>query len=74
MKIGDWIAFFFLVIALIILWEFRQILLLLFTSVILAIALNGLVRWLQRFRLSRGQAVFLAISLVSFVGILFFRL
>ncbi|MDY7052389.1 MULTISPECIES: AI-2E family transporter [Limnospira] len=74
MKIGDWIAFFFLVISLIILWEFRQILLLLFTSVILAIALNGLVRWLQRFRLSRGQAVFLAISLVSFVGIMFFSL
>lgn len=74
MKLGDWVAFLFLIISLVILWQFREILLLLFTSVILAIALNSLVRWLQRFRLNRGKAVLIAITLVSLLGILFFSL
>lgn len=74
MKLGDWVALFCLAIALVILWQFRQILLLLFTSIVLAIALNSLVRWLQKFGLERGKAVMLALTLVVLFGILFFSL
>jgi predicted PurR-regulated permease PerM len=73
-KLGDWVALFCLAIALVILWQFRQILLLLFTSIVLAIALNSLVRWLQKFGLERGKAVMLALTLVVLFGILFFSL
>ncbi|MGB3189656.1 MAG: AI-2E family transporter [Limnoraphis sp.] len=74
MKLADWIGFFCLILALLILWQFRQIVLLIFTSVILAIALNSLVRWLQRFRLNRNLAVIIALSLVVLFGTLFFSL
>ncbi|MGC9527859.1 MAG: AI-2E family transporter [Limnospira sp.] len=74
MKLGDWVALFCLAIALVILWQFRQILLLLFTSIVLAIALNSLVRWLQKFGLERGKAVLLALAIVVLFGILFLSL
>jgi predicted PurR-regulated permease PerM len=73
-KLADWIGFLCLIIALVILWQFQQIVLLIFTSVIFAIALNSLVRWLQQFRLKRGIAVIIALSLVVLFGILFFSL
>ncbi len=68
MKLADWIGFLCLVIALIILWQFRQILLLLFTSVVLSIAVNSLVRRIQRFGLKRGRAVLLSLTLVVVMG------
>ncbi|MEB3279115.1 MAG: AI-2E family transporter [Lyngbya sp.] len=74
MKLADWIGFLCLILALLILWQFRQIVLLIFTAVILAIALNSLVRWLQRFRLKRTLAVIVALSLVLLFGTLFFSL
>ncbi|ERT05805.1 hypothetical protein M595_4211 [Lyngbya aestuarii BL J] len=74
MKLADWIGFFCLILALLILWQFRQIVLLIFTAVILAIALNSLVRGLQRFRLNRSLAVIIALSLVVLFGTLFFSL
>ncbi|WP_413166901.1 AI-2E family transporter [Capilliphycus salinus ALCB114379] len=74
MKLADWIGLLCLILALLILWQFRQIVLLIFTAVILAIALNSLVRWLQRFRLKRSIAVIVALSLVVFFGTLFFSL
>jgi len=73
-KLGDWVALFCLAIALVILWQFRPILLLLFTSIVLAIALNSLVRWLQKFGLERGKAVVLALTIVVLFGTLFFSL
>lgn len=74
MKLADWIGFLCFILALLILWQFRQIVLLIFTAIILAIALNSLVRWLQRFRLKRGIAAILALSLVVLFGTLFFSL
>ncbi len=74
MKLADWIGFLCFGIALVILWQFRQILLLIFTAVVLAIALNSLVRKLQKLGLQRGQAVLLALILVAFFGIVFFSL
>ena len=73
MNFGQWIGFVALVISLAILWQIRQLVLLLFTAVILANALNLLVKQFQRWgdklassfrwggRIKRGYAVFLTI-------------
>jgi predicted PurR-regulated permease PerM len=68
----DWIGIFGLIVALVILWQFRQILLLVFTAIVLAIALNALVRWIvQRFKVRRSVAVPIAILLVLLMGLAF---
>lgn len=75
MNLGKWIGFVTLVISLAILWQIRQLILLLFTAVILANALNLLVKQFQRWgdklavslgfrvKIKRGYAVFLTIFL-----------
>jgi len=74
-KLADWIGFLCLIIALVIMWQFRQILLLIFTAVVLATALNGLVRRItQKLRIKRIWAVLLVLSLLLVFGILFFGL
>lgn len=71
MKLVDLVSFLCIVIALVILWQFRQILLLIFAAVVIAVALNSLVRWLvNRFQLARGQAVLSALGLVVLAGLL----
>ena len=66
MKFNDWLGLLSLTISLVILWQFRQILLIVFTAVVLATALNGLVRSLVRkFNLSRGKSI-----LITLVGVL----
>lgn len=52
------------VVCLYISWQIRQILLLVFASAVLAIALNRLVRLLVRFRIKRGIAIFLSVGLL----------
>ncbi|MGL5083992.1 MAG: AI-2E family transporter [Microcoleaceae cyanobacterium] len=74
MKLADWVGFLCLLIALVILWQFRQILLLVFTAVILAIALNSLVRRFLRSGLQRGQAVGLTLMIVLLMGALVMRI
>ena len=65
MKFNDWLGLISLIISLLILWQFRQILLLVFTAVVLATALNSIVRSLVRkFNLSRGKSV-----LITLVGV-----
>lgn len=72
MRLVDWVGLIFLGIALVILWQFRQILLLLFTAVVLATALNSLVRWIMnRFRVKRGVAVLIAMLMVVIGTVLF---
>ncbi len=72
MRLIDWVGLLFLGIALVILWQFRQILLLIFTAVVLATALNSLVRWItNRFQLQRGKAVLVAMLIVLLGTILF---
>ncbi|MDJ0707648.1 MAG: AI-2E family transporter [Leptolyngbyaceae cyanobacterium MO_188.B28] len=69
MKFNDLVGFLGLVIALIILWQFHQILLLVFTAVVLAIALNSLVRRLVvKLGVPRGRAVLIALGLVLLGG------
>ncbi len=71
MKFKDLVSFLCLAIALVILWQFRQILLLIFTAVVLAIVLNSLVRPLVRkLGIRRGLAVPMVLSLVVLGGTL----
>ena len=65
MKLSDWISLVCFLIALMILWQFRQVLLLVFAAVVIAIALNSLVRRLVNlFHIPRGQAVLNTMGLV----------
>lgn len=71
MKLTDWISLFCFGIVLIILWRFRQIVLLIFAAVVLAIALNSLVRrFMMKFRWSRQQAVLGTSALFFLTGTL----
>ena len=64
MNLGQWFGFVCLILSLSILWQIRSLLLLVFTAVVLATALNRLVKWLQRKGLPRQFALFSAISSV----------
>ncbi len=74
MKLGDWIGLICLVAALIILWKIRQMLLLIFTAIVIATALNSLARQIQRFRIRRSLAIILTLSFAILLGILFIAL
>lgn len=70
MKFGQWIGLLVLVASIYILWQIRRLILLLFTAIVLATALNQLVRQLQKLRIIRSWAIFLSI----FILLTFFRL
>jgi predicted PurR-regulated permease PerM len=75
MNFGKWLGFFCLMIALYILWQIHQLLLLIFSAVVLATALNRLVRQLQRWGVrQRGVAVGMTLSVVAIALVLFFGL
>lgn len=61
--LGQWIGLIALVISLYILWQIRQVLLLVFAAVVVATALNRLARRLQRSGMQRGIAVLFSVSL-----------
>jgi predicted PurR-regulated permease PerM len=69
MLLGQWLGFVALVLSLYILWQIRQMLLIVFAAIVLATALNKLARKIQhKFQLVRAAGVLAAISI--FVGIL----
>ncbi|HEY9694853.1 MAG TPA: AI-2E family transporter [Oculatellaceae cyanobacterium] len=72
MKIGQWIGFFALIISLYILWELRQLLLLVFAAVLVATSLNQLARQLRKFGLPRPGSVLLALGIFLAVLVGFF--
>lgn len=75
MNIGQWLGFFSLVLSLYILWGIRHIILLVFTAVVLATALNSGVQRLHRHTpLSRNMAVLLMLSCTILFFVLFFWL
>ncbi|MBE9041691.1 AI-2E family transporter [Oscillatoriales cyanobacterium LEGE 11467] len=74
MKFGQWLGLIILIISLYILWQIRQMLLLIFAAVVLATALNRLVRLLQQRGLKRSLAVAATLSSSLLIGILFFFL
>ncbi len=74
MNLGQWLGLLAIVISLYVLWQIRQILLLIFAAVILATALNKLARRFQRAGMRRGFAVLLVISIFLAVIVGFFWL
>ena len=74
MNLGKWISLVALAIALYILWQIRHILLLLFTAVVLANALNILVRQFQKWGIRRFLAVLLSVTLLLAALVGFFWL
>jgi predicted PurR-regulated permease PerM len=72
--LGKWIGFLAFTIALYILWELRQVLLLVFAAVVFATALSSLAKSLQRFGLKRSGAVLVSIATLLVLAILFVAL
>lgn len=62
MNLGRYIGLLAFILALYILWQIRQILLLLFTAVVLATALNQLVKFFQRRSIRRSLSIFLTLN------------
>lgn len=75
MKLGHWIALFTLVAAAYVLWEIRDILLMVFAAVVLANSLNLLAQWLQkRLNLQRSLAVLISVLCLLGFAVAFFFL
>ena len=68
MNLGQWFGFVCSIVALFILWQIRHLLLLVFTAVVIAVALNRFVKWLSSHKFPRKLAVIFAVS--SFVTFL----
>ncbi len=66
MNLGQWIGLIAILLSLYILWQIREVLLLIFAAVVLATTLNRLARRFQRSGMKRGFAVFL--SVVIFIA------
>lgn len=71
MGLGEWIGFLALIVSLYILWKIRAVILLFFTAVILAIALNRLVRRLQQSGARRELAIALTVGIVLAISSVF---
>ncbi|MBD2452112.1 AI-2E family transporter [Nostoc sp. FACHB-152] len=67
MNLGQWIGLIAIVLSLYILWQIKEVLLLMFAAVVLATTLNRLAKRFQRLGMKRGFAVLL--SVVCFFGI-----
>lgn len=74
MNFGSWIGFVAFFVSIFVLWQIRQLLLLIFTAVVIATSLNILVNKFCRLGLKRGYGVALAILLLAGVILLFFQL
>lgn len=72
MSLGRWIGLLAFVVSVYILWEIRQVLLLIFAAVVLANALNILVKRFHQSGMKRAFAVLLAIFLLIAVFVGFF--
>jgi predicted PurR-regulated permease PerM len=74
LNLGKWIGLAVLCVSLYVLWQVRQVILLGFTAVVLASAMNGAVRQLaKRFKLQRGVGIAVVIGLL-FIAITVFIL
>ncbi|MFQ4144817.1 AI-2E family transporter [Chlorogloeopsis sp. ULAP02] len=63
MNLGQWIGLIALVLSLYILWQIREVLLLIFAAVVLATTLNRLSRRFQSSGMSRGFAISLSVGI-----------
>jgi predicted PurR-regulated permease PerM len=64
MKLGQWIGVLALAIALYIMWQIRNVLLLIFAAVVVAVALNTLALQIQKFRVTRSLSILIAIGAI----------
>ncbi len=71
MKFGQWLGLIVAVISCYILWEIRQLILLLFVAVVFATALNRPTRRLQQLRIQRKIAALISVSSVLALLIIF---
>ncbi|MDJ0509328.1 MAG: AI-2E family transporter [Crocosphaera sp.] len=71
MNLGQWLGLSSLIISCYIVWEIRQVLLLVFTAVIFATALNRLIKWLERLKIKRNLAIILVLFSFLLLSILF---
>ncbi|MFN6481376.1 MULTISPECIES: AI-2E family transporter [unclassified Nostoc] len=71
MNLGQWIGLIAIVLSLYILWQIREVLLLMFAAVVLATTLNRLAKRFQSFGMKRGFAVLLAVA-IFFAGVVGF--
>ncbi|MEH2326425.1 MAG: AI-2E family transporter [Nostoc sp.] len=71
MNLGQWIGLIAILLSLYILWQIKEVLLLMFAAVVLATTLNRLAKRFQRFGMRRGFAVLLAVA-IFFAGIVGF--
>jgi predicted PurR-regulated permease PerM len=71
LKLGQWIGVLALAIALYILWQIRNVLLLIFAAVVVAVALNTLARQIQKIRIKRSMSILLAVILLIAIMTLF---
>ncbi|MBW4559813.1 MAG: AI-2E family transporter [Mojavia pulchra JT2-VF2] len=63
MNLGQWIGLIAIIISLYILWQIKEVLLLMFAAVVLATTLNRLALRFQRFGMKRGFAVLLSVGI-----------
>jgi predicted PurR-regulated permease PerM len=69
-KFGQWLGLIVLLLSLYILWEIRQVLLLVFLAIVFATALNRIVRRLRQSGAGRGIGTLLSvISLLAILGL-----
>lgn len=71
MTLGKWMGVVTLTLSLYILWQIRQLILLVFTAIVIANALNLLVKQFQKLKMRRGYAVFLAVLVLLSLAITF---
>ncbi len=62
MKFAQWLGLISLLLIVVILWQIRQLLLLLFAAIVLANGLNHLAGWFQSQGLKRGTAIAVAVG------------
>ncbi|MBW4670876.1 MAG: AI-2E family transporter [Cyanomargarita calcarea GSE-NOS-MK-12-04C] len=74
MKLGQWIGLIALLLSLYILWQIKEVLLLIFAAVVLATTLNRLARRFQRMGMKRGFAVLMSVGIFLAIVVGFFWL
>lgn len=74
MSLGKLIGLLAFAVSLYILWEIRQVLLLVFAAIVFAVALNRVVRWLQGRGVKRGHAIALTVISLLLIFVILFAL
>jgi predicted PurR-regulated permease PerM len=73
-KFGQWLGFIGLIVSLYVLWQIRQLLLLVFMAIVLTVALNRCVKYLQNRGVRRKLAIAFTLCGSLAIAILSFRL